>query len=418
MICDHVYLLNNQQERRPSSGSFAPGEFTKLFEEVLDTVDLIFRDGVDWKAFVSTFRDIQVQNDDSDLAIQSIENKGDGVVIVKVKASGDADKSKIHAEFSELYQVKFQALEEKYRIQLEAKDSEIQLYREKSTSMEEMAKLLAQRPIVNHVEAKAVAENSNVNENKSFTQTNHGGVNFQNDISGGQVNQGETINVANNPITNNLEGANIGNFANSLSDNASQSYSSTDDTSTEIDPNLTTILFLAANPISTTRLRLDEELREIDESLRRCKQRDQFNLINRGAVRSRDFYRAILDSQPKIVHFSGHGTDLDGLAIEDDQGNANFMGADQLAALFEMFAQEGVECVLLNACYSKAQAQAIRQHIPYVIGMNQAITDKAGIEFAVAFYDSLGAGKDVNFAFKLAKSQLIPFGEHKIPELL
>ena len=94
------------------------------------------------------------------------------------------------------------------------------------------------------------------------------------------------------------------------------------------------------------------------------------------------------------------------------------MGAEQLTALFEMFAAEGVECVLLNACYSKAQGQAIRQHIPHVIGISQAITGKAGIEFAVAFYDSLGAGKDVNFAFKLAKSQLIPLGEHKIPELL
>lgn len=42
-ICKYVYLLNNQKERRPSSGEFQPGEFTKLFEEVLDTVDLIFR---------------------------------------------------------------------------------------------------------------------------------------------------------------------------------------------------------------------------------------------------------------------------------------------------------------------------------------------------------------------------------------
>lgn len=29
-ICEHVYLLNNQQERRPNSGSFQPGEFIKL----------------------------------------------------------------------------------------------------------------------------------------------------------------------------------------------------------------------------------------------------------------------------------------------------------------------------------------------------------------------------------------------------
>ncbi len=31
-ICDHVYLLQHQQERRPSSGTFAPGEFAELFK--------------------------------------------------------------------------------------------------------------------------------------------------------------------------------------------------------------------------------------------------------------------------------------------------------------------------------------------------------------------------------------------------
>ncbi len=42
---DYVYLKNNQQERRPSSGIFSDGEFSKLFQEVLDTVDLIFKKG-------------------------------------------------------------------------------------------------------------------------------------------------------------------------------------------------------------------------------------------------------------------------------------------------------------------------------------------------------------------------------------
>ena len=35
-IADYVYLRNNQGERRPSSGEFAPGEFTKLFQKVLE----------------------------------------------------------------------------------------------------------------------------------------------------------------------------------------------------------------------------------------------------------------------------------------------------------------------------------------------------------------------------------------------
>ena len=48
-----------------------PGEFTKLFEEVLNTVDLIFRDGIDWKAFVNAFEKLQVKNGDTELYIKS-----------------------------------------------------------------------------------------------------------------------------------------------------------------------------------------------------------------------------------------------------------------------------------------------------------------------------------------------------------
>jgi hypothetical protein len=33
--------------------------------------------------------------------------------------------------------------------------------------------------------------------------------------------------------------------------------------------------------------------------------------------------------------------------------------------------------------------------------MSQAIGDKAAIEFAVGFYDALGAGKSIEFAYKL-----------------
>jgi hypothetical protein len=46
------------------------------------------------------------------------------------------------------------------------------------------------------------------------------------------------------------------------------------------------------------------------------------------------------------------------------------------------------------------QAEAIAEHVPYVVGMTKAIGDRAAIEFAVGFYDALGAGPKVDFAFK------------------
>jgi hypothetical protein len=180
-----------------------------------------------------------------------------------------------------------------------------------------------------------------------------------------------------------------------------------------------TILFLAANPTDTQPLRLDQELRDIGEGLQRAQQRDQFQLEQRMAVRPRDIQRAMLDLNPQMIHFSGHGAGNEGLAFEDESGKTKFVTGEALADLFSLFADQ-LRCVVLNGCYSEVQAKAIAQHIPYVIGMNQAIGDKAAIAFAVGFYDALGAGRDVEFAFKLgcAAIRMESIAEHLTPVLI
>ena len=178
-----------------------------------------------------------------------------------------------------------------------------------------------------------------------------------------------------------------------------------------------TILILAANPKTTSRLRLDEEIREIDNGLQAAKKREHFRLVQKWAVRQRDFYRAILEYQPHIVHFCGHGAGDDGIVLEDEMGQQAPLGTEALSRLFKLFAVKGVECVVLNACYSEEQAQAISQYIKYVIGMNKVIGDKAAIDFAVAFYDALGAGEDVQFAYDLGCSQLVGLKEDNTPVL-
>ena len=130
------------------------------------------------------------------------------------------------------------------------------------------------------------------------------------------------------------------------------------------------VLFLASSPVDQAKLRLNKEIREIREGLKRSDHRDSFELIPWFAAKIHDLRRGLLDHSPQIVRFAGHG-DEDGILVEGDSGRAVQVPADALADLFRL-CQEHVECVILNACHSEAQAEAIAEHIPYVIGMSAA----------------------------------------------
>jgi len=185
------------------------------------------------------------------------------------------------------------------------------------------------------------------------------------------------------------------------------------------------ILFLAANPKDTHPLRLDKEVKAIESGLMLAKERELFVFKHKWAVDHTDVQRAMLEFEPHIVHFSGHGEGIEGLIFESNEGNyGQLVSTDALAGLFELFADQ-VECVLLNACYSEIQAEAINSHINYVIGMNQSIGDKAAIAFSVGFYDALGAGRSIEFAYRLgcnaiqfsSSGKTVNHSQHLIPLL-
>ncbi len=179
------------------------------------------------------------------------------------------------------------------------------------------------------------------------------------------------------------------------------------------------ILLLSANPRGSSWLRLDEEVREIKEGLKRSKHRDQYSIVTAEAVRYRDIHRAILEHEPHIIHFSGHGSGKNGLVFEDELGKIKLVDAEALAEVFQLFADQ-VQCVILNACYSQYQALEIARHIDYVVGMSQEIGDKAAIEFAVGFYDALGANRGYEFAYQLGCRlvRMAGIAENLTPQLM
>lgn len=180
---------------------------------------------------------------------------------------------------------------------------------------------------------------------------------------------------------------------------------------------LKSILVLSANPINTETLRLHEEEEKIKMRLRLAGY-GKVPINSNGATKPIDIQQALLDFKPQVLHFSGHGAGEDGLIFEDSNGRGKLVSPQALANLFSLFCDR-LECVILNACYSEAQAQAIAQHIPFVIGMSQDIGDAAAIEFSVGFYTALGAGETIDRAYKFGCNtiQLEGLSEHLTPVL-
>jgi len=178
------------------------------------------------------------------------------------------------------------------------------------------------------------------------------------------------------------------------------------------------IAFLASNPTDTSVLRLGEEVRQIHENIRFGSVRDSFELIQHHAVRVTDLQRILLDDKPHIVHFSGHGSATEELVLEDRMGKSSAVSKEAIAALFGIL-NDNLQAVVLNACFSKPQAEALQKSVPYTIGMSTEVGDKMAITFAGAFYQALAFDRTVSEAFNLAKVELdlVRLAGSDIPEL-
>jgi CHAT domain len=168
---------------------------------------------------------------------------------------------------------------------------------------------------------------------------------------------------------------------------------------------ITEILFLASNPADTDRLKLEEEMRCIDEALQQGTFRDRFKIKQHWAVRIDDLQNLLMRHRPRIVHFSGHGSPSNEIILEERSGEIRPVSVAAFANLFGIL-KDNIGCVVLNACYSEQQARAIADQIECVVGMSKEIGDRSAIAYSSAFYRALAYGRTVQEAFDLGCSQI------------
>jgi hypothetical protein len=160
--------------------------------------------------------------------------------------------------------------------------------------------------------------------------------------------------------------------------------------------------------------------------------RDCFKFETRWAAQALDLLRELRRLKPTVVHFSGHCGRIavgdiwaatphtivaDALAPDPPTGHRHgvfFQGADgrpQLVptqALEDVFDAAGasVKVVVLNACYSEAQAEALVTRVDCVVGMSGPVRDEAARNFAIGFYGALGECESVATAYKQGRAAI------------
>jgi len=188
------------------------------------------------------------------------------------------------------------------------------------------------------------------------------------------------------------------------------------------DGGIRSVLFLTANPADDglDPLRTGSEFREIKDALATARGSASVTLhLPELALRRDTLTKALQQTRPSLVHFSGHGGGSPGIYLEDALGQAQLISTEALASVFRLF-NDDVQAVVLNACLSEPQAKALAQHIDCVIGTGDAIGDEAAVQFSIGFYRALAAGWSVEDAFQAGctEIQVADIPEQAVPLLM
>lgn len=143
-ICEYIYLKQQQQECRPRLGRFAPGELAQLFQKIAATIELVFSDGIDWEAFLTVLEKVNYQISEGDIYISGLEESDSGTFVVRLKIPSQSDKKEIKKIINKKY---LDEIDSSHITELESDRRAVELHRQKSANLMEIARVMSQRQV-------------------------------------------------------------------------------------------------------------------------------------------------------------------------------------------------------------------------------------------------------------------------------
>jgi hypothetical protein len=163
------------------------------------------------------------------------------------------------------------------------------------------------------------------------------------------------------------------------------------------------VLFLTSNPVPESSLRVDGEVRKVQEAIRGSKFRGNVRVEYRPAADVNSILDGLNDLSPQIVHFSGHG-DQTGLVTDD----GSILGASDTSLSYCQLAKALAatdippSLLVLNSCWGSKGQKALSPVVQFLVSMNAPISDLAASVFAPRFYAAIASGQSIKSSFDQA----------------
>ncbi len=171
-------------------------------------------------------------------------------------------------------------------------------------------------------------------------------------------------------------------------------------------------------------LQIEKEQGQVLEALGQWRQSGHVVLEMPDDGRFSEFERILKSFKPHLVYLSGHGAFESDLLnnrhkgyflFENEHGDAGELVDEERLA--NAFTGLDVQAVILSACESAHAVSSslnnglmytlARKGIPHIIGMRESIFDRAGIQFARAFFDALILQKGIALALQQARKAIM-----------